>query len=71
MTCEASEVWLVICYFYLIKHVNSTKINTQYVNNAIVYCMVHVLSCVGIVATVWLRMTVPFSIVLTQEALLA
>ena len=35
------------------------------------YCMVHVLSCVGIVATVWLRVTVPFSTVVTQEASLA
>ena len=35
------------------------------------YCMVHVLSCVGIVATVWLTLTVPFSTVLTQEAKLA
>ena len=36
--------------------------------SVIVYCMVHVLSCVGIVATVWLTLTVPFSTVLTQEA---
>ena len=31
--------------------------------------MVHVLSCVGIVATVWLTLTVPFSTVLMQLAL--
>ena len=35
------------------------------------YCVVHVLSCVGIVATVWLRVTVPFSTVVTEEGLLA
>ena len=37
-------------------------------NSVIVYCMVHVLSCVGIVATVWLTLTVPFSTVVMECA---
>ena len=33
------------------------------------YCMLHVLSCVGIVAAVWLILTVPFSTVVVECAL--